>query len=43
MSKDMEEGSVSSNIEEETHVKRKAVKKDAYYVASFDGSRLIIT
>lgn len=42
MSKDKDESSASTDMEEEAYVKRRAVKKDAYYVASSNGSRLII-
>lgn len=45
-SKEKEESSSdSTDVEEEIHVKRKAVKikNDTYYVASSNGSGLIIT
>lgn len=42
MSKDKDDfGNVIDELTEESHVRR--VKKDAYYVASSDGSRLTIT
>lgn len=43
-SKDKEECSAPIDVEEETHVKRRTVEKNAYYVvASYNGSKLIIT
>lgn len=43
MSKDKEECRISTNKEKEIHVQQKVVKKDEYYVASSNESRLIIT